>query len=197
VYVVLSYALAPFALGFLAWRGLWNRAYWERFGETLGFASSAAQPEHLDTRRLRRRGAGAAPLVRALLAEYPQTPVVVSTTTPTGAQRVQALFHGNVAHVYAPYDTPGGMRRFFARIRPRLVVIIETELWPNLFHECGAVACRSSSRARASRRARSARTGASPRSSVKRCRTASSSRRRARRTPSASATWARRPSALT
>jgi len=75
--------------------------------------------------------------VRALQAEYPQTPIVVSTTTPTGAQRVQALHHGTVAHVYAPYDTPGGVRRFFQRIRPRLVVIIETELWPNLFHQCG------------------------------------------------------------
>ena len=138
VYVVLSYALAPFALGFLAWRGLWNHAYWERFGERLGFAKVRfATPSIWIHAVSVGEVQAAAPLVRALLAEYPQTPVVVSTTTPTGAQRVQALFHGNVAHVYAPYDTPGGMRRFFARIRPRLVVIIETELWPNLFHECG------------------------------------------------------------
>jgi 3-deoxy-D-manno-octulosonic-acid transferase len=138
VYVALSYALAPFALGFLAWRGLWNRAYWERFGERLGFTElRSATPSIWIHAVSVGEVQAAAPLVRALLAEYPQTPVVVSTTTPTGAQRVQALFHGNVAHVYAPYDTPGSMRRFFERIRPRLVVIIETELWPNLFHECG------------------------------------------------------------
>jgi 3-deoxy-D-manno-octulosonic-acid transferase len=138
VYVVLSYALAPFALGFLAWRGLWNRAYWERFGERLGFTElRCATPSIWIHAVSVGEVQASAPLVRAILAEYPQTPVVVSTTTPTGAQRVQALFHGNVAHVYAPYDTPGSMRRFFERIRPRLVVIIETELWPNLFHECG------------------------------------------------------------
>jgi 3-deoxy-D-manno-octulosonic-acid transferase len=137
-YVMLSYALAPFALGFLAWRGLWNQAYWERFGERLGYAGvRCAAPSIWIHAVSVGEVQAAAPLVRALLAEYPQTPVVVSTTTPTGAQRVRALFGDTVAHVYAPYDTPGGMRRFFARIRPRLVVIIETELWPNLFNECG------------------------------------------------------------
>jgi 3-deoxy-D-manno-octulosonic-acid transferase len=138
VYVVLSYLLAPVALGFLVWRGLWNRAYWERFGERLGFAAvRCATPSIWIHAVSVGEVQAAAPLVRTLLSQYPQTPVVVSTTTPTGAQRVQALFQGTVAHVYAPYDTPGGMRRFFARIRPRLVMIIETELWPNLFHECG------------------------------------------------------------
>ena len=137
-YVLLSYLLAPAALGFLLWRGFRNGAYWERFGERFGYAGvRCAQPSIWIHAVSVGEVQAAAPLVRALLQEYRDVPVVVSTTTPTGAQRVRALHRDTVAHVYAPYDTPGGVRRFFERIRPRLVVIIETELWPNLFHECG------------------------------------------------------------
>jgi 3-deoxy-D-manno-octulosonic-acid transferase len=137
-YVGVSYLLAPAALGFLAWRGLWNRAYWERFGERFGYAGvRCAQPSIWIHAVSVGEVQAAAPLVRALQAEYPGVPVVLSTTTPTGAQRVQSLHRGSATHVYAPYDTPGGVRRFFDRIRPRLVIVIETELWPNLFHECG------------------------------------------------------------
>jgi 3-deoxy-D-manno-octulosonic-acid transferase len=137
-YVVLSYLLAPAALGFLLWRGVRNPAYWERFGERFGFAGvRCAKPSIWIHAVSVGEVQAAAPLVRALLERYHDIPVVVSTTTPTGAQRVRALHGDSVAHVYAPYDTPGGVRRFFERISPRLVVIIETELWPNLFQECG------------------------------------------------------------
>ena len=47
-----------------------------------------------------------------------------------------ALFGDEVAHVYAPYDLPGAVKRFFQRVRPRLAIVMETELWPNLFHAC-------------------------------------------------------------
>jgi 3-deoxy-D-manno-octulosonic-acid transferase len=63
---------------------------------------------------------------------------VVTTTTPTGSQRVQELFGERVFHVYLPYDLPGAVRRFLRRVRPQLAVIMETELWPNLFHYCAA-----------------------------------------------------------
>jgi 3-deoxy-D-manno-octulosonic-acid transferase len=62
---------------------------------------------------------------------------VVTTLTPTGASRAKALFK-DLAHVsYIPFDLPGSVRRFFRRVQPRLAVIFETELWPNLYHECG------------------------------------------------------------
>jgi 3-deoxy-D-manno-octulosonic-acid transferase len=61
----------------------------------------------------------------------------VTTFTPTGAARARALF-GNLAEVrYLPYDLPGAVRRFLKRVEPRLAVIFETELWPNLYRECG------------------------------------------------------------
>jgi len=75
--------------------------------------------------------------VAALKQRHPQLPLTVSAFTPTGAARARALF-GALARVrYVPYDLPGAVRRFFARVQPRLAVVLETELWPNLYRECG------------------------------------------------------------
>lgn len=79
----------------------------------------------------------AMPLVRALLASYPNTPLVLTTMTPTGSQRIRTLFGDAVIHSYVPYDLAFSVQRFFAWARPCLAIIMETELWPNLFHECG------------------------------------------------------------
>jgi 3-deoxy-D-manno-octulosonic-acid transferase len=63
-------------------------------------------------------------------------PVLVTTFTPTGAARARALFR-NIAEVrFLPFDLPGSVSRFLGRVRPRLAVIIETELWPNLYRQC-------------------------------------------------------------
>jgi 3-deoxy-D-manno-octulosonic-acid transferase len=93
----------------------------------------------------------AAPLVRALRAKYPQVPLVLTTATLTGRARAERLFGvdgvdivgdavdvggGAVDVRFLPYDTPGAVARFLDRIRPRLAIIMETELWPNLFKEC-------------------------------------------------------------
>jgi 3-deoxy-D-manno-octulosonic-acid transferase len=79
----------------------------------------------------------AAPLVRTLLGRYPQYPVLITTVTPTGADRARQLFGDAVQLRYVPVDLPGSVRRFFDRVRPRLALILETELWPNLYAECG------------------------------------------------------------
>jgi 3-deoxy-D-manno-octulosonic-acid transferase len=57
--------------------------------------------------------------------------------TPTGAQRARDLFGATVIHCYVPYDAPGPVRRFFDWAKPELALILETEIWPNLYHECG------------------------------------------------------------
>jgi 3-deoxy-D-manno-octulosonic-acid transferase len=80
----------------------------------------------------------AAVLVRALRAAYPGQPLLVSTTTATGADRVKALFGDSVEHRYLPFDYPGALARFLARARPRALIILETELWPNLLAACRA-----------------------------------------------------------
>jgi 3-deoxy-D-manno-octulosonic-acid transferase len=83
----------------------------------------------------------AVPLVRALQQQYPDRQLVITTTTPTGSERVTSLFAREIAdkkilHIYAPYDMPFALNNFLSRIEPQLVVVMETELWPNMIHSC-------------------------------------------------------------
>jgi 3-deoxy-D-manno-octulosonic-acid transferase len=61
----------------------------------------------------------------------------VTTVTPTGAARVDALFGDSVRHCYIPFETPFAVTRFFNSVQPDIALIMETEIWPNLYHECG------------------------------------------------------------
>jgi 3-deoxy-D-manno-octulosonic-acid transferase len=72
------------------------------------------------------------PLVRELLKKH--QPVLVTTMTPTGSDTVRSQLGESVQHCYLPYDLPGTMARFLNSVNPSLVVIVETELWPNLIH---------------------------------------------------------------
>jgi 3-deoxy-D-manno-octulosonic-acid transferase len=74
----------------------------------------------------------AVPLVQALLAARPGLPVVFTCTTPTASARITETFGAAVHHVYLPFDTPGAVRRFLHALAPRMLVVLETELWPNL-----------------------------------------------------------------
>lgn len=76
----------------------------------------------------------AAMLIRAVRARWPDRPIVLSTTTETGAEAARAL---GLPHFYAPFDFAFAQRRVMARLRPRLLVVMETELWPNLVREAG------------------------------------------------------------
>lgn len=130
----------PLILLRLLWRALKAPAYARRWAERFGLVRlSAAQQAH--------RGQwlwvhavsvgesiAAAPLIRKLRSEHPEIPVVVTTMTPTGSERVRDLFGDDVCHVYAPYDHPWTVQAFLRRFRPRLLVIMETELWPNIIH---------------------------------------------------------------
>jgi len=80
----------------------------------------------------------AAPMIRALLERYPALPITVTCMTPTGSERIQALFANEprIQHCYLPYDLPCAAARFLDRVQPRLAVIMETELWPNHIHQC-------------------------------------------------------------
>ncbi|SDW97092.1 3-deoxy-D-manno-octulosonic-acid transferase [Pseudomonas syringae] len=80
----------------------------------------------------------AAPMIRALLAQYPQLPITVTCMTPTGSERIKAMFASEprIQHCYLPYDLPWAAGRFLDHVQPRLGVIMETELWPNHIHQC-------------------------------------------------------------
>lgn len=138
VYVLLIYLLAPVVVAMEAWRALWNPEYRGRLRQRMGFdCPEPPQPclwvHGVSVGEVQ----AAAALIRALRESFPGLPVVVTTVTPTGAQRARALFGDTVLHCYLPYDLPGAVRRFLDRMRPRVAIIMETEIWPTLYHALG------------------------------------------------------------
>ena len=126
----------PLAYAMLLWRGLADRSYWQGLAQRLGFgASLRTQCLWLHAVSLGEMSA-AAPLLSALRRRYPQLPLVVTTATPAGRARAEALLPKGADIRFLPYDTPGSVRRFLARTQPRVAIIMETELWPNLLREC-------------------------------------------------------------
>jgi 3-deoxy-D-manno-octulosonic-acid transferase len=137
-YILFSWLMLPVFVGHLLWRSLrqpdYRRRIAERFGR--GLVPLPAPSIWIHAVSVGEVTA-AAPLVRALRHRFPDTPLVVTTMTPTGSQRARDLFGDGVAHCYVPYDAPGPVRRFFDWARPELALVLETEIWPNLYHECG------------------------------------------------------------
>ena len=136
LYSLLLYLLVPFAILRLLWRSLRAPAYRQRWLERFGFIRSLPVTDAIWVHAVSVGEVQAAlPLVTWLLLER-KLPVLVTTTTPTGSERVRQQFADQVLHFYAPYDLPGAVRRYFKRIRPIMVIVMETEIWPNLFHRC-------------------------------------------------------------
>jgi len=77
----------------------------------------------------------ATPIINALQERYPEQPLLITTTTSTGAERVAALT-GNIEHRYFPADYPCAVKQFIKRMQPSLCLIMETELWPNMLTIC-------------------------------------------------------------
>ena len=78
----------------------------------------------------------AAPLIRRLLDKKTPCRILVTTTTPTGSRTLRQHFPDQIEHCYFPFDLPGVMRRFLRKTRPALLMIMETELWPNCLEQC-------------------------------------------------------------
>ena len=78
----------------------------------------------------------AGPMVRRLLARNLGATILMTAMTDTGLAQARKMFGDRIAYAYAPYDTPGGIRRFLNRVNPRILVIMETEIWPNIIRQC-------------------------------------------------------------
>lgn len=136
VYTVLLYLIQP-----LIWLRLWLRgrkipAYRLRWKERYGYCSGKVVPGGIVLHSVSvGETLAAIPLVRALKYHYPTIPITVTTMTPTGSERALSAFGKEVSHVYLPYDLPDAIERFLDRAQPRLMIIMETELWPNLINK--------------------------------------------------------------
>ncbi len=137
LYNLLTYLLlVPYAAFWLI-RGLGNRSYLDRLGQRFGLgfpkidrciwihAVSVGEVQ------------AALPLIRELQDRFPRQKVLVTTVTPTGADRVNALFGDSIRHCYIPFEFPGAVNRFFNAVNPAAALIMETEIWPNLYRACG------------------------------------------------------------
>ena len=128
-------ALAP-AWAWWAWRtrrdgGAAERGRWrERLG--LLEVPAEAQDGLLLHAASIGEGVAATALIEALRRRRPELRLLVTSTSFTGAERLRHALGGQVQQAFLPFDTPGAMARLLDRARPRVVVLLETELWPNL-----------------------------------------------------------------
>ncbi len=137
LYILLVYLAAPVISLMMLFRGVKDRSHWRNFSERYGFGPQL-EPSGVWIHAVSvGEVQAAAPLVNSLRQHYPDIPLVMTTLTVTGANRARSLFKDGVRVRYVPFDLPGAVKRFFNRVQPRLAVIFETELWPNLYHECG------------------------------------------------------------
>jgi len=126
----------PLSLYYLIWRGLRQSEYFDRWSERFALYRGEATADCLWLHAVSVGEVNAAiPLVDALRGRHPGRPLLVTTTTPTGSARVRALWGDSVLHVYLPYDLPGAVRNFLEHFHPAIALVMETEIWPNLFAE--------------------------------------------------------------
>lgn len=136
LYSLLFNLILPLVVLRLVWRGLKTPAYLHRWRERFGYGPDLT--DHQDVIWVHAVSAGetiaAVPLIRQLQTRYPGSRIIVSNMTPTGAERCKALLGNSVVQCYAPYDLSWAVKRFLKRTHPSLLVIIDTELWPNMIY---------------------------------------------------------------
>ena len=137
LYSAVLYVLTPVTVYHLIWRGFRFREYFQRWNERYASYPHAAQRADIWLHAVSVGEVNAAaPVINALRLQHPEWRWLVTTITPTGSERVRALWGDAVDHVYVPYDLPGAVARFLQHYRPRLALVMETELWPNLLFGC-------------------------------------------------------------
>ena len=137
LYSFVFYLALPVVLLRLYWRGANGRGHRLRWRERLGFYAGPSKQNVIWFHCVSFGEAEAAfPLIRLMLAEHPDQHFLVTSITPTGSARIKSVLGDQVEHVYFPYDLPIILKRFFAHFRPKLLVSMEKEIWPNLFASC-------------------------------------------------------------
>ncbi|MEO8101056.1 MAG: 3-deoxy-D-manno-octulosonic acid transferase [Betaproteobacteria bacterium] len=138
-YSLLLFLSVPLIMLRLLARGFRQRGYWQNVGERFG--SYFRQPLHgslwvhaVSVGEMR----AAQPLIARLRSDYPGRAIVVSCMTATGRDTAQELYADTINCVYLPYDFSRLHRRFIAHFRPAVLLIMETEIWPNLLAACAA-----------------------------------------------------------
>ena len=136
IYTFLAYLVMPLVLIRLCWKTYRRRQKLSRLKERFGYSDTQNQDGIWVHAVSVGETIAAVPLIKQLQIQYPHTPLVITTMTVTGAERAAALFDASVQHCYVPYDLPGAIHRFLDRKKPKLLIVMETEIWPNLLSIC-------------------------------------------------------------
>jgi 3-deoxy-D-manno-octulosonic-acid transferase len=132
LYSLFSRIALPFLVFHLWWSGRGQPGSAGHWQERLGYVSRSSKPVIWVHAVSVGETIAAAPMVRALLRRNPDIPILMTAMTSTGSARARALFGDQVLYAFSPCDTPGAVKRFVDRVQPRALVIMETELWPNM-----------------------------------------------------------------
>ncbi len=133
LYCLALWLASPLVWLRLLWRSRRQPEYLDRVGERWGFYPRRVQGPLLWVHAVSVGETRAAqPLVEALLREYPDHRLLLTAMTPTGRAAAGELYGERVIQAYLPYDYPGAAARFLRHFRPRLGLLMETEIWPNL-----------------------------------------------------------------
>ena len=142
LYTLAWWLALPLVLARLWLRGRQEPGYRQHWGERLGFYACQSKSP-MPTLWLHAVSVGetraAEPLIDALLAAWPDCRIVLTHMTPTGRATGKSLFakHGaRLVQSYLPYDTGAMPASFIRHFAPRICILMETEVWPNLIHQC-------------------------------------------------------------
>ena len=137
-YNLFIYLISPLLIIHILIRALEDTNYIKRVSERFGFYNQEFRGEVVWIHAVSFGEVKAAtPLVKELIRENPSKEFLFTCTTPTGSQLISDIFNDEVTNVYLPYDLKGSVKRFFNWANPKIAIIIETEIWPNIFQECG------------------------------------------------------------
>ena len=135
IYSALLWLALPFASLWVLWRGFTEPDNWrgwrQRFGGDFHFDSPRIWVHAASVGEVQ----AASIVIRALLAERPEQRILLTSATPTGRERARQQLGDAVDIRSAPYDLTGIVRRVLRAARVTMLIVLETELWPNLLHE--------------------------------------------------------------
>jgi 3-deoxy-D-manno-octulosonic-acid transferase len=137
IYRILLLLLLPLVLIFLLIRSKNNKAYRERLFERLGYVPKSTKQGGIIVHAASVGEVIALKsFIEKLLLTYPTLPITITSFTPTGSAQIIKLFGKRVQHSYLPLDIFPCTAFFLQRLKPKMIVFMETELWPNLISQC-------------------------------------------------------------
>jgi 3-deoxy-D-manno-octulosonic-acid transferase len=137
IYNFLIHLILPLLPLRLVWKSRKNPSYRMRMLERFGLNNFPVINDSIWVHAVSLGEAiSAIPLIKELMATYPNTKLVVTNMTPTGAQRIREIFASNaqILQLYVPYDYPFAIKRFLHHLHPKILILMEAELWPNILH---------------------------------------------------------------